>query len=337
MWGAAGGNGWPNNALNDAGGTGAFASGVIFVTGGETLRLTAASSAMNRTVVGVGGGGGFNGALGGGMSAIERWNGAAFIPAIIAGGGGAGGGDGRGPGTSATANGTLCATAARFGGFTSSASPPGGGGSGGGACGGAPSIYGGFGGSSFIDVTVACGLALTIPPTTPPQFSSNWDGNAGLRNPPGVHGVSGNGRIVLTLLPSTYVPCQMYFASPTQSVSATYSRTVASSFSRTVAYSPTVSPSVSTSIKARASLSATTTPVCPGGFFCRGSSPPSLCPAGHYCPAGSTQWRDKNCGRNNYCPWGSSAPIPCPPKGTVDAVLGPANGAYVIYHSWMPS
>ena len=51
-----------------------------------------------------------------------------------------------------------------------------------------------------------------------------------------------------------------------------------------------------------------------------------ICPAGHYCPAGTTGWRDKNCGRGNYCPWGSSAPISCGPKGAIDPMLGPANG-----------
>lgn len=66
---------------------------------------------------------------------------------------------------------------------------------------------------------------------------------------------------------------------------------------------------------------------CAAGYYCPPASlGPQLCPAGHYCPPGSTMWRDKNCGRGHYCPWGSSAPISCPPKGTVDSALGPANG-----------
>ena len=44
------------------------------------------------------------------------------------------------------------------------------------------------------------------------------------------------------------------------------------------------------------------------------------------CPAGSTTWNDKNCGRGNFCPWGSSAPTSCGPRGAIDPVLGPANG-----------
>ena len=31
-------------------------------------------------------------------------------------------------------------------------------------------------------------------------------------------------------------------------------------------------------------------------------------------------------GRGSYCPWGTAVPISCGPKGTVDPVLGPANG-----------
>ena len=31
-------------------------------------------------------------------------------------------------------------------------------------------------------------------------------------------------------------------------------------------------------------------------------------------------------GRGSYCPWGSSAPISCGPKGAIDPVLGPSNG-----------
>lgn len=72
--------------------------------------------------------------------------------------------------------------------------------------------------------------------------------------------------------------------------------------------------------------------VCAGGYYypTGACSSAMLCPAGHFCPPGSTIWRDKNCGRGNYCPWGSSAPISCPPKGTVDAVRGPANGACLL-------
>ena len=67
---------------------------------------------------------------------------------------------------------------------------------------------------------------------------------------------------------------------------------------------------------------------CAGGTFtaATGSTACQRCPAGHYCPTGSSMWRDKNCGRGNYCPWNSSAPTSCGPKGAVDPVLGPANG-----------
>ena len=60
---------------------------------------------------------------------------------------------------------------------------------------------------------------------------------------------------------------------------------------------------------------------CAAAFFCPTGSPDSaqICPPGHYCPAGSTTWSDKNCGRGNYCAWGSSAPISCGPYGGVDA------------------
>ena len=88
--------------------------------------------------------------------------------------------------------------------------------------------------------------------------------------------------------------------------------------------------------------------LCPAGSFCPfGSASPTACYAstfssapgsracqqcvgGHFCPAGTSSWAHLNCGRGNYCPDGSGAPIPCPyqvpPPGGWGAlqVQGPA-------------
>ena len=54
--------------------------------------------------------------------------------------------------------------------------------------------------------------------------------------------------------------------------------------------------------------------LCPGGTFAKpyGSSSCAVCPEGHACPPGTSSWARLNCGRGNYCPEGSSGPIPCP-------------------------
>jgi hypothetical protein len=51
------------------------------------------------------------------------------------------------------------------------------------------------------------------------------------------------------------------------------------------------------------------------------------CPAGYFCPQGSTSWYDFPCGRGSFCPQGSVGPTLCPSS---DAVLGPANGPAML-------
>ena len=69
-------------------------------------------------------------------------------------------------------------------------------------------------------------------------------------------------------------------------------------------------------------------PPCPAGTY--GSSPAAggcaPCPAGYYCPAGTTLPFALPCNAGSYCPAGSPIPIPCPPMGWTDATRGPANG-----------
>lgn len=59
---------------------------------------------------------------------------------------------------------------------------------------------------------------------------------------------------------------------------------------------------------------------CPAGSFCTGSSPPQVCPAGRYCPAGSAV--PIICPAGSYCPAGSAAPTACSP--TMDCPAGSA-------------
>ena len=71
---------------------------------------------------------------------------------------------------------------------------------------------------------------------------------------------------------------------------------------------------------------------CAAGTFAQpfGSTSCEACPGGHACPAGTSSWARLNCGRGNYCPDGSGAPVPCPyqvpPSGGWGAlqVQGPA-------------
>jgi hypothetical protein len=53
---------------------------------------------------------------------------------------------------------------------------------------------------------------------------------------------------------------------------------------------------------------------CAAGTFAEpfGSTSCEVCPCGHFCPAGTSSWARLNCGRGNYCPDGSTEPIPCP-------------------------
>jgi len=53
---------------------------------------------------------------------------------------------------------------------------------------------------------------------------------------------------------------------------------------------------------------------CPGGTFSKraGATSCAVCPAGHYCPPGTSSWARLNCGLGNFCPEGSSSPTPCP-------------------------
>ena len=53
---------------------------------------------------------------------------------------------------------------------------------------------------------------------------------------------------------------------------------------------------------------------CPAGSFTTpsGSATCQQCPGGHFCPSGTASWAHLSCGRGNYCPDGSGAPLPCP-------------------------
>jgi hypothetical protein len=71
--------------------------------------------------------------------------------------------------------------------------------------------------------------------------------------------------------------------------------------------------------------------LCPGGTFSAKSGAASAgacqeCNAGYFCPPGTGVQLGVACGAANYCPRGSTAPLPCPVFGMVDAIRGPANG-----------
>lgn len=106
--------------------------------------------------------------------------------------------------------------------------------------------------------------------------------------------------------------------------SSSRSLTPTATRSSTSSGSPTSSRTVSSTPTGSNSLSATLMP-CPVGHYCMDGSP-KRCPGGYFCPLGTWDPRQTpagKCGRGNYCPEGSSAPLPCP---LVVGPNGPANG-----------
>ena len=79
-----------------------------------------------------------------------------------------------------------------------------------------------------------------------------------------------------------------------------------------------------------AGSSSGTTNICPAGQYCPvGSSSGTPCPAGYYCPAGSSSGTTNICPAGSYCPVGSSSGTPCPagsycPVGSSSGIPCPA-------------
>lgn len=172
----------------------------------------------------------------------------------------------------------------------------------------------------------AFGAPLNTPATANPMWISTEPNTA----PPVCVRVSGSQSKLLadTACTTSYnsyaceVPLRSCSPAPSASPTLSGSRTSAASLSSSASMpGGSSSPAVSRSAVPSESP-------CAGGYYCAVRGAPAVqCPAGWFCPVGSTAWNGYACGRGNYCPAGSAAPLSCGVKGAVDATLGPANGA----------
>lgn len=316
LWGATGGGNvyWGNPAQMAVGGAGAFVAGYLNSTPAEYRVIIGAGGAASSTTVPsqpdfLGCGGGVSSTAsttssgGGGRTAIQQYVSNVWVEVVTAGGGG-------GSQTSITVGGNASWFNTSFsgrGGNVSTAPPdyptcyPSCGGGGGAGAGASPFLPGSAGGTASGSGTRGCGGTGV---TGGGGGGGGYYGGGG-----GSNAAGGGGSSNIFSLISPFGFTGFFYADPD--------------------YIPGVNTGVYNGPGGNGLLvvqlaccpggyicnksSITPTAACPAGNYCpAGSSAPTTCPRGHFCPTGTTSSAHLNCGRGNYCPLGSASPLPCP-------------------------